>query len=150
GRDFALDMTIGAALERRRSVRRFSHAALPLDALGRLLYASYGVRGRRSVDGAGAHERSAPSAGGLYPLELYVATQAVEGLADGVHHYDARAHELERVRDGRVHDELLDLTMGQEVARDANVVCVVTAVRERAMVKYGQRGYRFLFLDAGH
>lgn len=150
GRDFALEMTIGAALSQRRSVRRFKRAPLPMEALGRLLHASYGVRGRRRADGIGAYERPAPSAGGLYPLELYVATRDVEGVADGVYHYDARAHELERVREGGVQGALVDLTMGQDLVGEANLVCVVSAIRARTMVKYGQRGYRFLFLDAGH
>ncbi|MFT3770605.1 MAG: SagB/ThcOx family dehydrogenase [Minicystis sp.] len=150
GRDFAFDMKLSTALEQRRSVRRFAPGPLPLEMLGRLLHASHGVRGRHRADGIGAWERPAPSAGGLYPTEIYVATREVEGLADGVHHYDARAHELETVRDGRVHEALVELTMGQDMVRDASVVCILTAVRARTMFKYGQRGYRFLFLDAGH
>lgn len=150
GRDFELGMSLGEALKRRRSVREFAPAALPLLDLGRLLYASYGVRGRRRVDGAGGWDRPAPSAGGLYPVELYLITRDVEGLSDGVYHYDARAHELSQIREGRFHDQMVDLTMGQGMVREAGVICALTAVRARNMVKYGQRGYRFLLLDAGH
>ncbi|APR78776.1 TOMM biosynthesis dehydrogenase protein B [Minicystis rosea] len=150
GRDFEVDVPFREVLARRRSVRRFARGPLPLAALGRLLYASHGVWGRRRTEGLGLWERPAPSAGGLHPIEIYVATQDVEGLADGVHHYDARAHELEEVRGGRVHEQLVELTLEQDMLRDANVVCVITAVRERTMFKYGQRGYRYLFLDAGH
>ncbi len=148
GRDFALDATLGAVLERRRSLRDYALRPLPLETLGRLLHASYGVRGRRRAPGA--YERPAPSAGGLYPIELYVAAQRVEGLADGIHHYDARAHELEQVRPGVFQGALVDLTIGQEMVRAANLVFILTAVVARTTCKYGQRGYRYVLLDAGH
>jgi SagB-type dehydrogenase family enzyme len=150
GRDFAIEMPLGVALLRRRSIRTYALRPLPIEVLGRLLHTSYGVRGRRREGDADVYDRPAPSAGGRYPLELYVATQSVEQLADGIYHYDARAHALELVRAGLVQPALGELVMGQELCRDASVVVVITAVRERTMWKYGQRGYRHLFLDAGH
>lgn len=150
GRDFAIDMPLGAALERRRSIRNYTLRPMPLATLGRLLHASYGVRVTRGEPSEEGFRRPAPSAGGRYPLELYVATQAVEGLGDGIYHYDARAHALEHVVPGLAQPALVDLLVDQEVARHASVVVVITAVRERTMWKYGQRGYRHLFLDAGH
>jgi SagB-type dehydrogenase family enzyme len=121
GRDFAIGMSLGQALAERRSVRDYT-----------------------------LFQRSAPSAGGRYPNEIYIATQSVEGLADGIYHYDPRAHELEHHGPGLAHPALFDLTLGQEVIRDANVVLAITGVRDRTMWKYGQRGYRFVLLDAGH
>jgi SagB-type dehydrogenase family enzyme len=150
GRDFALDMPLGMALEKRRSIRHHALKPLALETVGRILHTAYGVRGHREVDGEVIPDRPVPSAGGRYPLELYAATQSVEGLADGIHHYDARAHELELVREGLAQPILVDLLMGQNVARDANLVVIITAVRERTMWKYGQRGYRHVLLDAGH
>ncbi|WP_437671113.1 SagB/ThcOx family dehydrogenase [Sorangium sp. So ce131] len=150
GRDFALDAPLGAVLERRRSVREFALRPMPLEALGRLLHASYGVRGARQVEGQWICDRPAPSAGGRYPLEIYVATRAVEGLADGLYHYDARAHELELRREGLAHAALADLAVGQDMVLHANVVVIITAIPLRTMWKYGQRGYRFLWIDAGH
>lgn len=150
GKDFELDMPLGAALERRRSIRELVLRPLPLASLGRLLHASYGVRGHRKIGVEWAYDRPAPSAGGRYPLELYVAVRAVEDLADGVYHYDARAHELELVRAGTAQPILSELAIGQEVIESANVVLVVTAIRQRTMWKYGQRGYRYVWIDAGH
>ncbi len=147
GRDFALDTPLGTVLSTRRSLRDHDKRPLPLETLGRLLHASYGVRGRRPGIG---HDRPAPSAGGLYPIELYVASQSVEALADGIHHYDARAHALEQVRAGPVHETLVALTLGQDMIRNANLVLFLTAVWQRTMYKYGQRGYRYVLLDAGH
>ena len=150
GRDFRLGADLGEVLERRRSVRDFSGAPLPLATLGRLLHTSFGVGARRRVEGLGGWERPVPSAGGLYPLEIHLVTRAVIDLADGAHHYDARAHALELTRLGQSSEALIDLTMGQEMVELANAVCVITAVRQRTMFKYGQRGYRYLYLDAGH
>lgn len=150
GKDFAIDMPLGVALERRRSIRAYTLRPLPMETLGRLLHASYGVRGHRTEGGEEVVDRPAPSAGGRYPLEIYAATQSVEGIPDGIYHYDARAHALEHRRRGLAQPALVELIMGQDVARDANVVFVITAVRDRTMWKYGQRGYRHLFLDAGH
>jgi SagB-type dehydrogenase family enzyme len=149
GRDFALRAPLGDVLERRRSVREFTLAPLPLEVLGRLLHASYGTKGARDV-GVLTYTRPAPSAGGKYPLEIYVATQQVEGLEDGIHHYDARAHELERVRSGAAQPALAHLCLDQEMVILANVVVIITAIRQRTMWKYGQRGYRYVWLDAGH
>ncbi|WP_433928143.1 SagB/ThcOx family dehydrogenase [Sorangium cellulosum] len=150
GRDFAIDAPLGAVLERRRSIREFALRPMPLETLGRLLHASYGVRGARKIDGEWASDRPTPSAGGRYPLEIYVATQAVEDLPDGLYHYDARAHELELRREGLAHAALADQTLAQDMVLNTNVVVIITAVPFRTMWKYGQRGYRFLWLDAGH
>jgi SagB-type dehydrogenase family enzyme len=150
GRDFDVAVPLGAVLSMRRSCREFALRPLPLATLGRLLHACYGVRGRRRIGEDWILERPAPSAGGRYPIEIYVATQAVEGLVDGIHHYDPRAHELELVRPGVAHGALAELAMGQDMIRDVNVVVIMTAIPERTTWKYGQRGYRFVFLDAGH
>jgi SagB-type dehydrogenase family enzyme len=150
GREFHLGVDLGDALERRRSVRHFSGAAMSVEALGRLLFASYGCSARGRHDGVGGHRRPAPSAGGLYPVEIYAVLANVSGVSDGVYHYDAVEHAIELLREGRQNEGMIDLTMGQSMVRDANAIFVLTAARERTMFKYGQRGYRYLYLDAGH
>jgi SagB-type dehydrogenase family enzyme len=147
---FRIRKTLGAALESRHSVRDFVLRPLSLDRLGQLLYLSHGVRGVRTVEDEVVFSRCSPSAGGLYPIELYVATQKVRGVPDGIHHYDARFHRLEQVAAGRFHEHLADLTIGQDMIRTANLVVVMTAVFQRTMWKYGLRGYRYVWLDAGH
>lgn len=149
GRDFVLDEPLGAVLARRRSVRDFTLRPMPLATLGRLLYASFGIKGEGDLGGPTC-ERAVPSAGGRYPLEIYVATQSVEGLEDGIHHYDVRAHELELRRSGVAQPRLVDLALEQTMVRDSNVVAIITAIPDRTMWKYGQRGYRYVWLDAGH
>ena len=146
GRDFAVDEPLGAVLARRRSVRDFDDRTMPLEALGRLLHASCGVRAVTPE----LLDRPMPSAGGKHPLEVYLSTRAVSGLADGLYHYDPQAHELELCRVGLAQPTLAHIALDQPMVASANVVVVLTAIPERTRWKYGQRGYRYLWLDAGH
>lgn len=141
GRDFALSPSLGEVLERRVSRRDHRLAPLPLETLGRLLHASFGMHGPH---------RPFPSAGGLHPLELYALTQEVEGLPDGVWHYDPWVHELALRRPGRFFDEAAAIAYGQEAVRHANLLLCLTAVFARTARKYGQRGYRYVLFEAGH
>jgi SagB-type dehydrogenase family enzyme len=154
GRDFTLPLALGDALGRRRSRRVFlaagDAAPLPLETLGRLLFASFGVYGKRAVDGYPAGGRPFPSAGGLYPLELYAIVQQVEDLPDGIWHYDPWVHELALRRAGCFNDEAAEIAYGQEPIRRANLLLCLTAVFARASWKYGQRGYRYALFEAGH
>lgn len=150
GRDFELPLPVGEVLKRRRSVRDFLLKPLDLARVGRLLFASFGVRGYRRIETEWAYDRPVPSAGGLYPLEVYVATQAVEGLVDGLYHYDARAHQLEVRQGGLFLPQLADIALGQEMINRANLVIMISAVFQRMMWKYRMRGYRYVWLDAGH
>jgi SagB-type dehydrogenase family enzyme len=147
---FEVRQTLGAAFRHRQSTRDFALRPLALGRLSQLLFLSHGVRGTKTIEGESAFDRCSPSAGGLYPIELYVVTQRVGKLPDGIYHYDARFHMLEEVRRGRFHDRLADLTIGQDMIRSANLVLVLTATFDRTMWKYGLRGYRYVWLDAGH
>lgn len=149
GRDLAIDMPLGEALSRRRSIREYDLRPMPLETLGRLLHATHGIKGERA-DGERAHARPSPSAGGLYPLEVHLAAQSVEGLADGIYHYDPVAHELELRRPGLAQAALADLALDQSMVATSSALLIITAIVERTMWKYGQRGYRYVFLDAGH
>jgi SagB-type dehydrogenase family enzyme len=148
--NFRLAQPLGAALQKRLSTREFELKPMALARLSQLLFTSYGARGVRKVDGETVVDRCTPSAGGLYPIELYVTTQRVAGVPDGIHHYDARFHRLETVATGQHHGRMAELTIGQDMIRDANVVVVLAAMFRRTMWKYGTRGYRYVWLDAGH
>jgi SagB-type dehydrogenase family enzyme len=124
--------------------------ALDSKLVGRLLHASFGVRAYADADGERVAERSFPSAGGQYPLEVYVATQSVTGVPDGAHHYSVREHELVTRRVGLVHPQLTDIAIGQQAIASTNLVVVITAIFDRTMWRYEQRGYRHILLEAGH
>jgi SagB-type dehydrogenase family enzyme len=126
------------ALVRRRSVREFENTPLTPSELGQLLWAAQGITHDRGF-------RTAPSAGALYPLELYVVT------AEGVFHYEPQGHRLRTVSHGDARPALCQAALSQVPVRQAPAVFVVTAVRERTAVKYGaERSPRYVHLEAGH
>jgi SagB-type dehydrogenase family enzyme len=130
-------MSIEEALASRRSVREFSPERLAPETLSQLLWAAQGVT-------SSGGKRTAPSAGALYPLELYVADH------NGVHRYLPDDHALERLSDKDVRPALEDAALGQEAVGDATAVFVITAVEARTEVKYGGRAERYVKLEAGH
>jgi SagB-type dehydrogenase family enzyme len=147
-----------AAVARRRSVRQFSPDPLSLLSLSRLLWASAAV-----TRVAPNHlYRAAPSAGGLYPIETYLAAGRVEGLPPGLYHYRVAGvdeegrldpgggHLLEEVQAGPVGRELAQAALGQGLVAEAPVVFVWTAVVARSRWKYRERAFRYIYLDAGH
>jgi len=94
--------------------------------------------------------RAWPSAGGLYPLDVYVVAQQVTGLNPGCFHANLIARQLEPIAAAPVIDVLRDGFFWQEFVTTAAAVVLLVAVFERSIAKYGERGYRFCLLDAGH
>lgn len=141
-----LTMPLGAAIAARRSRREHAAGPISLTATARLLRAAHGITG---VGPGGLPLRAVPSAGALYPTDVYVAAAAVDGLGCELHHYDPLRDLLEIVRPFRIAD-LEPLTPYPELLRDAAAVFAVTATFWRSRFKYGQRGYRFALLEAGH
>jgi SagB-type dehydrogenase family enzyme len=141
------DVSVEEAVADRRSRREYGDRALDRRELGQLLWATQGVTDR--VRGF----RAAPSAGALYPLEVYVVvgSSGVEGLESGVYRYRPGRHELGRGRTGDVQSELRAAAIDQEFVEDAAVDIVVCAVDERTTQKYGERGeQRYVPMEAGH
>lgn len=134
------------ALARRRSVREYGPPPLELEELGGLLWAAAGVTARQ-MDFA---FRTAPSAGGLFPIEHYVVANSVTGLEPGVYHYAVLDEALELLRGGDHRLAVAHAALDQAIAAEADAVFVWTAVLERSRWKYGQRFARYIFLDAGH
>lgn len=133
-------------LAQRRSVRAFRNVPLPLAALSQLLWAAQGVTRRLS----GYEFRTAPSAGALYPVETYLAAHSIEGLRPGIYHYDVHGHALELLSEGDFRAAVAEAALGQEFTASANAVFIWTAVFARSKVKYRERAYRYIYLDAGH
>jgi SagB-type dehydrogenase family enzyme len=136
--------SLAQALERRCSALPATAGRLPLPALTAILAAAHRSRSRDGVQ-----RRPAPSAGALYPLELYVAALCVDGLEAGLMHYDPYSHCLVRLGDLDASALAATLPDGSLVDRTACAL-VLTAVFWRSRFKYGQRGYRFVLLEAGH
>ena len=131
---------------RRRTQRKFPDGKIGSDKLSQLLWASQGITGRvRDYE-----LRSAPSAGALYPVETYVVINKVEGIEAGLYHYDVREHALELLEKGELGEKLMHAGLMQPVIGNSAVTLVWTAMIKRARWKYGQRAYRYVYLDAGH
>src|SRR5262249_41382280 len=128
--------SLWSALERRRSTHDFDGRPIGLRTLATLLDAGYGLR-----DG---NRRSVPSGGALYPLELHVARRS------GVWRYDPVAHALEQLDSGDPWPLLEEACPFPGLLEGAAAVLPVLAVFGRTRFKYGQRGYRFALLEAGH
>ena len=140
------EATLGAALAARRSRPDATRTPLPLADLGTLLAAAYGVTG------LAGHQtlRASPSGGALYPLELYVVALDVIGLPAGVHHYDPSRHALVRLRGDEAVEPFRRSFVRPELVDTAAAVVVFAAMFWRSRFKYGQRGYRFVLIEAGH
>lgn len=129
--------TLEDALARRRSVRRFTDEALTESEIAQLLWSMQGI-----TRDWGA--RTAPSAGALYPLEVYVAT------AEGLYHYVPQGHKMDLTPRLGLRQALWEAGLRQDWIRDAPAVFVIAAVYERTSVKYGDRAERYVHLEAGH
>ncbi len=130
-------LSLEEALVQRRSVRSFTEEALTLEELSQLLWAAQGL----TTDWGG---RTAPSAGALYPQEVYVAT------ADGLYHYVPQGHKVVIESHDDLRFKLWEAGLKQDALQDAPAVFVITAVYERTAEKYGDRAERYVKLEAGH
>ena len=139
--------TVERAIVGRRSRRRYSRQAVGLDDLARLLFLTYGRVGR----GGGA--RPIASGGALYPLEFYVTAVNVAGLEAGVYHYNVEEHCLDVIRrdDGGTTARLSEIVWLEDIETVENIgaVIFIAAFLPRTTVKYGDRGYRLVLIEAG-
>ncbi len=139
-------MTLDETLRRRKSVRDYRPTPLSLAHLSYLLWASSGI----SRTEQGFEFRTAPSAGALYPIETYIVANEVRDLEPGVYHYGVRNHELEQIKAGDTRRQIAAAALGQAICATAPAVLIWTAIFARAKCKYGERAYRYVYLDAGH
>jgi SagB-type dehydrogenase family enzyme len=131
------EMSLEETLAARRSVREFTEEELTLEEISQLLWAVQGIT-------AAWGGRTAPSAGALYPLEVYVAT------ADGLYHYVPQGHKAIVESRADLRGELWRAGLSQDAIREAPAVFVMTAVYARTEKKYGGRAERYVKLEAGH
>jgi len=134
------------AIIRRRSRRNYGKRPLTLAELSQLLYAAQGITGQSQ----GRPLRSTPSAGALYPLEIYSVVNNIAGLKPGIYHYGIRQHTLEQVKLGDFRRQLTKACLDQEMAGEAQVTFILCSIVGRVCYKYGERGYRYALIEAGH
>jgi SagB-type dehydrogenase family enzyme len=139
------EMTLEEAILKRRSRRDFMDSPLTLGEVSQVLWAAQGITAETGL-------RAAPSAGALYPLELYlvVGKQGVEGLEEGVYQYLPHSHSLQLILGEDVRQTLARLSVQQMFIAEAPLSLLITAEYERTTKKYGDRGVRYVHMEAGH
>lgn len=130
-------------LQQRRSVREFRQEIIKTAELGQLLWAAQGITHNQGL-------RTAPSAGALYSLELYVVARNVGGLRPGMYHYRPDKHRLLLANTGEYLNRLAKAALEQSWVKDAAAVVVFAAVFNRTTRKYGKRGDRYVHIEVGH
>jgi SagB-type dehydrogenase family enzyme len=145
------DRTFDDVIAARRTVRGFADEDLQQAEVSKVLHQTYGLTGEMPFAGGGVHGlRAAPSAGALYPAELYLGVRRVAGLPPGLYHYEVRRHALSLLDEGDQTDRLHEACCYQDYARTAAVVVLIAAALQRTKRRYGERGYRYVLLDVGH
>ena len=136
------EISVEQTLLERRSIREYQGAPLTIAELSQLLWAAQGITHPNGL-------RTAPSAGALYPLEVYVVVGNVDELAAGVYHYAPQTHELTKMAAGDKRTALSQAALSQDAVEDAAAVIVLAAIYDRTTGKYGDRGIRYVHMEVG-
>ncbi|MGM0375335.1 MAG: SagB/ThcOx family dehydrogenase [Bacteroidota bacterium] len=141
--DHSGNTSVEEALQKRRSVRQYTDEPLTLHEISQILWAAQGVTNNRGF-------RTAPSAGALYPLEVYILINRAEKPEPGIYKYDPKDHNLTQVKEGRLNNQLQEAALGQSQIGEASAVLVIAGIYERTTGKYKNRGVRYVHMEAGH
>ena len=145
-----LDRPLGDTLATRVSARALEGCPLSLPTVATLLHHAYGI----TRDNAGTVYprpfRTVPSGGALYPLELFLHSTRIEGVDAGFYHYDPTGNVLRFLRYGDRTRDICEAVVQGELFSNTSLVVFITALFGRSIFKYGDRGYRFALLEAGH
>lgn len=146
-KDVQVDIKLVEAMEKRRSLRRYSDKPLTLEELSFLLWCTQGVKEKYQ----NVTFRMVPSAGARHAFETYILVNNVKGLNPGLYRYLALDHKLQEVEmSAEIADKLVDACLGQVFIKNSAVTFIWVAVPYRMTWRYSERGYRYMFLDAGH
>jgi len=138
------ELTLEEAIFERRSVREFANIPLNLEQISQLLWAAQGITD------SWRNFRSAPSAGALYPMEIFLVVGDVEELEAGIYHYNPDEHSLDKMKEGDIRGDLSRAALGQRAVDQAPVNIIIAAEFGRTTGRYGTRGERYVYIEAGH
>jgi|Deesub1362B_J571_1020462.scaffolds.fasta_scaffold01677_8 SagB-type dehydrogenase family enzyme len=136
-------MSVEEAIEGRRSRREYANTPVSLKEISQLCWAAQGITDRRYGF------RAAPSAGALYPLEIFIVAGNTE-LEQGIYQYLPDEHGLKLIESGDFRGGLAKVALGQSSIKNAAMNIVITAIYERTARKYGSRAERYVHMEAGH
>ena len=141
--NFTSRISIEETLLQRRSTRQFTKEPLSLSEVGQLLWAAQGIT---SKDG----KRTAPSAGGICPLESYLIAGNVDGLAAGVYKYLPETHQLDPGKSGDFRSELAAACFNQSCVADGVAIIGFCGTYEAMNAKYGSGSEKYVDMEVGH
>jgi SagB-type dehydrogenase family enzyme len=136
-------MSLEECLAKRRSVRTYADEAITMEQVSQLLWAAQGI----TSDKGG---RTAPSAGALYPLEIYIVVTMVKELDQGIYRYECKPKRLLKIKDGSFRKALCAAALGQKCIADAPLTIVIAAEYARTSKKYGERAERYVHMEVGN
>jgi len=134
--------SVEEALFKRRSVRDYGKESLTLKEIGQLLWAAQGVTEKWGG-------RTAPSAGALYPLEIYLLAGEVEGLKTGLYRSSPGDHSISLTTADDLRGQITEASLGQDQILKAPATLIITALYQRTTRKYGERGVRYVLQEVG-
>jgi len=139
-------------ISERQSCRHFKEGApLSFEQISSLLHYGIAQKGISILENQELIQRRHPSAGGLYPIEIYIICRQIESIPSGIYHYCITPFLLEEIKLIEIPDSyLINVFMNQYYIANAGAIIVATSVMNRTMWKYGDRGYRYILLEAGH
>ncbi len=133
--------SIEKAINERRSIRKYSEEDISLDEISQILWSAQGITHR------GRGLRTAPSAGALYPLEIYLVAGEIEGIPKGIYRYSPATHSIKISQEGDKRKKFF--TCCQPFVGKAPAIIVITGVYERTASKYGKRAEQYIYIEAG-
>jgi SagB-type dehydrogenase family enzyme len=145
-----LNLSLEQAIATRSSIRDMTPSQLSLPELGTLLHYAYGVTQPNRQGKSIRPFRAVPSGGGLYPLEIFFHTTQVTGLESGLYHYHPTYRRLRLLRNGDDSARIAESMLQPSIALGASLIIFLTALFQRSVFKYGDRGYRYAMFEAGH
>ncbi len=139
------NMILEPAIRARRSVRSFADKPLKLAQVSQLLLSAYGITQRRGDE----DHRSVPSAGAMFPLDLYLLAHHVDSLAPGLYHFQVLDSTLELIKTGDFSEQIHEASNGQSTVGASPATLIITATYGRITPRYSDRGYQYTHMEVG-
>jgi SagB-type dehydrogenase family enzyme len=145
-----LTISLSEAILKRSTAKQITSQPVDLETVATLLHFAYGTTRDQRTLGYPRAFRAAPSGGALYPLEIYFHCAHALGFQNGLYHYNPTENHLRLIRSGDHTQTIAHALVQPNVAHDASLIIFITALFDRSTFKYGDRGYRFALMEAGH
>jgi SagB-type dehydrogenase family enzyme len=146
------DMTLAETLISRVTPASIKPGTLKLDQVAALLYYSYGITRDKKGNNFSRYFRCTPSGGGMFPLEIYIGSKHIEEIPSGIFHYNPIKNQLRLILEGDPSSRIAETLVPSQanLAFDSSITIFISGLFRRSTFKYQSRGYRFVFLEAGH